>query len=189
MTPQRLWIARHAPVLLPPGTCYGRLDAPADPAATAASAQRLANWLPQGLSARHSPLQRCALLAHQLQALRPDIAIAPDERLAEMDFGCWEGQAWNAIGRTEIDAWTARFADHRPGGGDSLAQMLQRVNAALQEVRAQPSDMLWISHAGVARCVQWLLHAAPHALPRADQWPRSAPGYGECVCFALPPPV
>ena len=68
MTPHRLWIARHAPVLLPPGTCYGRLDAPADPAATAASAQRLANCLPQGLSARHSPLQRCALLAHQLQA-------------------------------------------------------------------------------------------------------------------------
>ena len=30
------------------------------------------------------------------------------------------------------------------------------VNAALQEVRGSPA-MLWISHAGVARCVQWLL--------------------------------
>ena len=186
MTPQRLWIARHAPVLLPPGTCYGRLDAPADPAATAASAQRLANWLPQGLSARHSPLQRCALLAHQLQALRPDIAIAPDERLAEMDFGCWEGQAWNAIGRTEIDAWTARFADHRPGGGDSLAQMLQRVNAALQEVRGQPGDMLWISHAGVARCVQWLRcdQGKQGQFPTAAQWPVQAPAPGQWTCYA-----
>lgn len=187
MTPHRLWIARHAPVLLPPGTCYGRLDAPADPAATAASAQRLANCLPQGLSARHSPLQRCALLAHQLQALRPDIAIAPDERLIEMDFGCWEGQAWNAIARTEIDAWSSRFADHRPGGGDCLAQMLDRVNAALQDMRQLQNDALWISHAGVARCVQWLLEEPGRQgqYPTSAQWPLQAPAPGQWACYAL----
>jgi alpha-ribazole phosphatase len=187
MTPHRLWIARHAPVLQPPGTCYGQLDAPADPVVSAASAQRLAERLPRGISARHSPLQRCALLAHQLQALRPDITIAPDERLIEMDFGCWEGLAWAAIARTEIDAWSTRFANHRPGGGDSLAQVLERVNAALQEVREQPGDALWISHAGVARCVQWLLgdQGQQGQYPTAAQWPQQAPAPGQWACYAL----
>ena len=48
-------------------------------ATSAASAQRLAKMLPMGIQARHSPLQRCTLLAHQLQALRPDVAhLLPD---------------------------------------------------------------------------------------------------------------
>ncbi|MBV8617950.1 MAG: phosphoglycerate kinase, partial [Curvibacter sp.] len=30
----RLWLVRHARQLIAPGTCYGRLDVPADPAHT-----------------------------------------------------------------------------------------------------------------------------------------------------------
>ena len=187
MKPQRLWIARHAPVLLTPGTCYGRLDTPVDPATSAASAQRLAKMLPMGIQARHSPLQRCTLLAHQLQALRPDMAFAPDARLVEMDFGSWEGQAWNAIARADLDAWTARFVDHPPGGGENLAQMLDRVHAALQQARRQPGDTLWISHAGVARCVQWLLGAQGQQgqRPTSAQWPVQAPAPGQWACYSL----
>ena len=178
---------RHAQPLIAPGICYGALDMPADPAATARSAQRLAAALPQRLSVWHSPLQRCELLAHDLIGLRPDLALKPAAELVEFDFGRWEGRAWDDIARTDIDAWTADFAHYRPGGGDNLAAMLERVSNALGVARqacAQGTDVLWITHAGVARCVQWLLHAAPHALPRADQWPHSAPGYGEWVCFA-----
>ena len=69
---------------------------------------------------------------------------------------------------------------------DSLAQMLERVNAALQEVRAQPSDMLWISHAGVARCVQWLRcdQGKQGQFPTAAQWPAQAPAPGQWACYA-----
>ena len=183
----RLWLVRHAQPLIAPGICYGALDMPADPAATARSAQRLAAALPQRLSVWHSPLHRCEMLAHDLIGLRPDLALKPAAELVEFDFGRWEGRAWDDIARTDIDAWTADFAHYRPGGGDNLAAMLERVSNALGVARqacAQGTDVLWITHAGVARCVQWLLHAAPHALPRADQWPHSAPGYGEWVCFA-----
>lgn len=174
--------------------CYGALDLPADPTATTDSAQRLAARLPQRLSVWHSPLQRCELLAYTFIGLRPDLTLKSVPELVEFNFGRWEGCAWDAIARADIDAWTAQFADYRPGGGDNLKEMLARVTSALRAAQqeraeeAEGTDVLWITHAGVARCVQWLLHAAPGALPRADQWPRSAPGYGEWVCFALPQP-
>lgn len=186
----RLWLVRHAQPLVAPGLCYGSLDIPADPVATADSAQRLAAALPQRLRVSHSPLQRCEQLAHALLALRPDLALKTAPDLVEFNFGCWEGRAWNAIARTDIDAWTAQFGNYRPGGGDNLVEMLARVASALraaQQSGAQEGgDVLWITHAGVARCVQWLLHAPAGDLPRADQWPRHAPGYGEWLCFALP---
>lgn len=191
MKPRQLWLVRHAQPLVAAGTCYGALDMPADPAATAESALRLAQVLPQNLWVRHSPLQRCEQLAQALQVLRPDFASKSDERLMEMNFGTWEGRAWNAIARADIDAWTDRFAEHRPGGGDSLAGMLQRVASALHDIHRtearKEGDVLWISHAGVARCVQWLLgeQGRHGALPRADQWPLEAPEPGHWACYPL----
>ena len=184
-----LWLARHAQPLVAPGLCYGALDLPADPAATARSAWQLASTLPQALQIRHSPLQRCTQLAQALQAQRPNLPLQSDARLREFDFGTWEGRAWNDIARADIDAWTAAFATHRPGGGESLQAMLARVAAALQEARQHAAqggcDVLWISHAGVARCVQWLLQAPTGSLPRADQWPVTAPTFGAWTRFAL----
>lgn len=191
MKSRQLWVVRHAQPLVAAGTCYGALDVTADPAATAECARRLAEILPHGLWVRHSPLQRCEQLAQALQALRPDLASEADGRLVEMDFGTWEGRAWAEIARADIDAWTARFADHCPGGGDSLASMLRRVAHALQEAREsaerQKGDVLWISHAGVARCVQWLQdgRALHGTTPRADQWPQEAPAPGHWSCYPL----
>ena len=190
--PRRLWLVRHAQPLVAPGLCYGRLDMAADAAATAASARALAKSLPAIVRlVQHSPLQRCAQLAHALQALRPDLKLQAEACLQEMDFGSWEGRAWDAIGQAPVDAWTADFASHRPGGGESLAVMLQRVAAALDAARQQAiaapggGDLLWITHAGVARCVQWLLQHSDQALPHADQWPMAAPGFGAWEVFHL----
>jgi len=186
---RRLWLVRHALPLVAPGLCYGALDLPVDPAATADAVHRLAQALPGTLAAvRHSPLQRCEQLAHALLALRPDLACSPDARIAEMDFGTWEGRAWNDIARADIDAWTLSFHGARPSGGDSLAAMLHRVGAALEDARKasrdRNGDVLWITHAGVARCVQWL-QAEPVRMPRADEWPVPAPGYGEWITVPL----
>ena len=94
-----LWLLLHAPVLAAPGLCYGRTDLPADPAATRRAAETLAKQLPRRTVVRTSPLQRCELLALDLQARRPDLALKTDARLAEMDFGAWEGQPWGHIPR------------------------------------------------------------------------------------------
>lgn len=179
----RLWLVRHAAPSVPPGTCYGALDVLADVGATQIAAMRLAAALPSPVRVFHSPLQRCEQLSMVIQGLRPDLASKPDPRLREMDFGAWEGQAWNAIAKSAIDAWTAAFATHAPGGGESLAGMLERVASALDTARQlhteqAVTDVVWITHAGVARCVHWLLAHESGVLPRSDEWPVAAPGWG-----------
>lgn len=185
-----LWLARHAQPLVDEGICYGRLDLPADPAASrkAALALQHAHPAPWAL-VRHSPLQRCELLSHDLRALQPDWAFACDDRLTEIDFGDWEGRPWASVPRADIDAWTADFARHRPGGGEALAAMLTRVNHALHDAgaaaRSQGGDVLWITHAGVARCVAWLL-AHGTRLPLSHEWTAAAPAYGDWIVLPLP---
>lgn len=172
-----LWLARHAVVTQGAGRCYGRLDWPADASATQVAAQVLARRLPPHVCvAQVSPRRRCVQLAQALAALRPGLRWRVDARLAEMDFGAWEGQTWEAIGRTAMDAWLADFVDARAGGGECVRAFMARVGAAWDEWRAAGGDALWLTHAGVMRAA--LLLARGVRLPaRADEWP----------CDALPP--
>ena len=116
----QLWLVRHAQPQVAPGVCYGALDVSADPFATQQAAQNLGDALPRSLQVISSPLQRCERLTHVLQGLRPDLTYKTDARLAEMNFGAWEGQPWDAIVRSELDAWTDDFAHWRCGGGENL---------------------------------------------------------------------
>ncbi len=177
-----LWAVRHAQPLVAPGICYGAWDVAADAQATQAATQRLAAVLPTGISVICSTLQRCEQLAQALSAPRPDLALNFDPRLREMDFGDWEGQRWDAIGQPALAAWTADFARHRPGGGESVQLFMQRVAEAWDAVGTQPT--LWITHAGVIRACS-LLAAGIRSIDRADQWPQAAPGYGEWITFEL----
>lgn len=194
--PTRLWLVRHAEPVVPKGVCYGALDVPADAAATQVAARGLAEVLPPGARVLHSPLQRCEHLALDLQGLRPDLTPQPDPRLCEMDFGRWEGQRWDDLARSEIDAWVAEFAHHAPGGGEPLTAVLARVASALRDVLAgdlpgrsprrdenppAARDVVWITHAGVIRSVAWLQAHGLDTLPTASQWPVPAPAWGEWV--------
>ena len=187
----RLWLVRHAAPVVAQGTCYGALNIPADATATHAAAVRLAATLPSAPPIFYSPLQRCEQLALDLQALRPDLILNSDPRLREMDFGVWEGRLWDHIPKSDIDAWTAAFATHAPGGGERLSTMLMRVSAALRSAQQLAADrdtggsesavknVVWITHAGVARCVHWLQRHRQGVLPSAGEWPQAAPGWGE----------
>ena len=175
-----LWLVRHARPLVAPGICYGALDIPADTDATAQAAQALAAALPQGLPVYTSPLQRCEQLAQSLCGLRPDLVCKTDARLAEMDFGIWEGVGWAQIPRAALDAWTADFGAHRFGGVESANAVMQRVGAAWRALQAQ--DAVWITHAGVARAAM-LISQGVSAVHAADQWPRQAPDWGQWWCL------
>ena len=182
-----LWIVRHARPLIATGVCYGVMDVPADAAATAQAAQALALALPPDAVLRVSPLQRCQQLARAVQTLRPDLYALSDPLLREMDFGCWEGVAWNAIPPAALQAWTDDFGTHCFGGAESANQVLERV-ARAWDARLQNPDTVWITHAGVARAAVLLARGIRH-LARAEQWPLDAPAYGQwCVMPAGPEP-
>ena len=182
----KLWLARHAKPLIAPGVCYGQLDVPADADATAACARELAKVLPPGIHIICSPLQRCEQLAHVLTGLQPGLAYKTDARLTEMDFGQWEGQRWDDIGAAAVSAWVADFRRHRPGGGESVEQFMQRVAAAWDEtVSAADAPTLWITHAGVIRAAT-LLHGGRRQIASASQWPPTAPRFGSWVQLTTP---
>ena len=182
----KLWLVRHARPLIAPGVCYGALDVPADDAATRDCAAQLASTLPiqdsGHVSMSTSPLQRCELLTHYLCGLRSDLAPVSDANLAEMNFGSWEGQRWDAIGEESLARWTDQFATHRPGGGESVQEFMRRVEAAMS--RLQGDDAVWITHAGVIRAATFIAGGL-RILASADQWPVNGPGYGETVLLEM----
>lgn len=173
----KLWLARHAQPLIAPGVCYGATDVAADAQGTLQAAQALAQVLPAGILLVSSPLQRCQRLAHCLQGLRPDLAGTTDARLREMDFGCWEGQRWDAIPQQAYERWSADFDAHRFGGAESVSELMQRVAAVWDETQARGLETVWVTHAGVIRAAS-LLAQGVRQVAQASQWPRAAPAFG-----------
>lgn len=175
-----IWLVRHAQPLIEAGICYGALDVAADPQATRVAAQALASILPVGALVVTSPLQRCELLAQVLYALRPDLSYKTDVRLAEMDFGVYEGRRWDSISAQAYDDWTADFWRHRFGGVQSVAEFMARVALAWDEARSAGADKprVWITHAGVIRAAS-LLASGIREVHQATLWPVAAPSFGQ----------
>ena len=184
---RKLWLLRHAPVIAEPGLCYGATDLEAEAEATLTAAQRIAPLLPAGIALRSSPLRRCAALAGAIAALRPDLTMQPDARLAEMSFGAWEGRPWSAIAREEFEAWTGNFADGIAGAsGESVRAFMRRTAEAHDEWLAGEGDALWVTHAGVLRAVT-LLQRGVRCPEAAADWPVGDLAFGGWLTFEHPP--
>lgn len=176
----KLWLLRHAQVEVAAGTCYGATDVTAEVDATQVAAATAAPWLPAGIALHSSPLRRCRALAGAIAALQPErLVFQFDARIAEMNFGEWEGRAWSAIERSDFDAWMSDFENARAGvTGESTRLFMQRVGAAWDEWRATGRDALWVTHAGVIRAV-WLLQKGIRCPANASEWPTQGIDFGE----------
>ncbi|MEX3965921.1 alpha-ribazole phosphatase [Paraburkholderia sp. EG286B] len=168
-----LVLIRHPAVAVDAGMCYGASDVPlaGDPTQQAASlAGRIAALgvrEPQRIET--SPLTRCASVAAALGDLRGPTPQA-EARLAEMDFGAWEMQHWDAIERAQIDAWAANFEHAREHGGESVAQFDARVAGWFDTLDAREKSTVWaVTHAGVMRTVTARALGVP--LARCVRWP------------------
>lgn len=187
-----LWLVRHARPVIAPGICYGSTDVAADAEHTAQSAARLWRALHDGSTSVQaapvpvwaSPLQRAQTLAQALHAASGHtLHWHTDARLAEMDFGTWEGRAWAELGADAFAPWMDDFAHHRVGGGDSVVQFMARVGQAWQHTRQQchaqgHTRAVWLTHAGVIRALR-LWHQGITCPATAQDWPADAPDYGE----------
>lgn len=144
-----LTLLRHTAPAVIEGTCYGRLDL--DLAASFEQELRaLSARLPDFEQIISSPLQRCRQLADRLASAR-GLAVKIDDQLIEMDFGSWEGRLWSELPRTELDAWAGDFLHARPHGGESVAMLHKRVQAATHRHAGAASNTLIVTHAGVIR--------------------------------------
>ncbi len=167
-----LYLIRHPKPLIEAGICYGRLDCPAEDAVSAAA--RLLVELPAGLPVWSSPLRRCRELAERLHA-QPVI----DDRLAEMDFGAWEGRRWDDIPRAELDAWAADVAGYAPPGGESPRELQRRALDFVASLTVP--EAVIVTHAGVIRT----LLAHWQALP-PERWTELSFPYASCTRVDVP---
>lgn len=143
-------LVRHTTPAGASGLCYGRLDLPlADSFETEAAAVRAA--LPPGpWRLISSPATRCRLLAERLGQ-----PVTLDPRLAEMDFGAWEGLRWDDIPRDVLDPWCADFVTARPPGGETFTELAARAHAFTAEIAARPdaAQTVVVTHSGVIRAL------------------------------------
>lgn len=179
----KLWIVRHARPLIAAGICYGAIDVAADAEHNLQAAHALAQALPLQCKVWVSPLLRCQQLAQSLSERRPELQAHTEIGLREMDFGAWEGVAWDAIPPQALQAWTDDFGGHRFGGVESANAVLARVAQVWDQAQQVASaEVVWITHAGVARAAQ-LLSLGIRSVDSASQWPQDAPGYGQWWCI------
>lgn len=147
-----LVLVRHTRVAVA-GLCYGRIDVPLAETFSVEASQIKAQLANMGEVVYYtSPAQRCQILAHHLAP-----HVQTDLRLAEMDFGTWEGMTWDAIGEPAISAWAHDFVNLQPPQGESYVQLAQRVSAFLHDV-TQHERAVVVTHAGVIRAAHALLN-------------------------------
>jgi alpha-ribazole phosphatase len=137
---------RHPRAIGATGRCIGQTDLPVDPR----KAKRLAHRIRKQARRERltfevwvSDLRRSRDVGRCLR--RWGWRVRVDARLAEMNFGAWDGQPWSDIAWADVQAWQDDFLHHAPGGGESLWQVAQRAWALRRDAQH--------SSAGQARIV------------------------------------
>jgi len=81
-----------------------------------------------------------------------------DRRVREMDFGVWDGQLWETIEASDAErfrAWSDRWTDIAPPGGEPMTALADRASDGLREIRssngADTQTVVAVTHAGWIR--------------------------------------
>ena len=169
----QVFLIRHPRPLVEPGLCYGRLDVDCEDPQPVAARLRL----PPQTTVLSSPLRRARRLA---EALDPCVRL--DARLAEIDFGDWEGRRWDDIDRESIDDWAADVLNFTPPRGESVADLQRRFVDLAGELAANRAgaSVALITHAGVIRALlgHW------RGLPVAE-WTQLKCDFGSCTLIEI----
>jgi probable phosphoglycerate mutase len=111
-----------------------------------------------------SPMQRTRQTAAAMGLSDP----IPDVRLMEQNWGRWEGMSLQAITEQEgKDAFirAGRRGAFRPPGGESIYEVMARVNDFLRDVGRESGDAIAVTHMGVLRAAYTLATGWDMATP------------------------
>lgn len=149
------WWIRHAPVINPENLIYGRSDVPVD-TSDRASFAALADCLPRRPVLITSGLARTHVTAEAI--LEAGMRVAKRDQDADLDeqhFGDWQGRPASHVYR-EIDErhpfWLTP-AHSAPPGGESFADLTDRVTAAVERLTADHAGrhIVAVAHGGTIR--------------------------------------
>lgn len=182
MTGLTVYLLRHTEVAAAwQGRCYGRAEAGLSTAGVRAARAIASGWTAPVSLLLSSPARRARLLSGLL-ARRLSLRAVFDARLAERDFGAWEGVSWNAIWRATGNAMDGMIEDpesFRPGGGETTAELAARVCAWFAALPAAGA-LVVVSHGGpIAALVGSLRGEAPR------DWLAHVPRPGHGVMLEL----
>ncbi|MFI1220949.1 MULTISPECIES: bifunctional RNase H/acid phosphatase [unclassified Streptomyces] len=120
-----------------------------------------------------SPLRRCRQTAAAV-ADRLGLEVRIDEGLRETDFGGWEGLTFGEVRERygdDLTAWLASPDTEPTGGGESFAEVAERVAAARDRIVARYAGrtVLLVTHVTpIKTLVRLALGAPPEALFRME---------------------
>lgn len=162
----RVWLVRHASTEWTGRRWLGRRDLPLSPGGRAEAetlAASLAPRLSAGAAVVASPARRAVETAAPLAA-RLGIAVDCDADLREIDVGRAEGMTWEDVQGTmpELAAALAEGKLFDWPGGETWAELSERVGRAWRRLEVTARPVVVVTHAGViARLVADLVPAAP----------------------------
>ena len=171
-----IYLIRHTTPVLSPGLIYGKLEVPLSPTFNE-ELEIIKSKLPDGLDkVFSSPSSRCTKLSKEID---PDFQI--DTRLTELDFGDWEGGAWDTVDQDALQIWMNDFVNERVPGGESMMQMHGRVNEFRNDLLQMNYKRVGVvTHAGVIRLMLAIVRKTP-----LDQLFQIQVNYGDVVSCQL----
>lgn len=145
----KVYLIRHTAVDVPAGICYGQTDVPLR--STFEEEAKIVSEKLKGIqpdAAFSSPLSRCTQLADYCGFSN----VILDNRLKELNFGDWEGAAWNKV---DMSVWKTDWINPPALNGESFVQMYNRVAAFFDELKRSDFDTVFIfAHGGVVSCAR-----------------------------------
>lgn len=152
----QITLIRHTAVAVSQGICYGQSDVDvADSFQTEAAGVKLQLDNMKFDKVFCSPLIRCRKLADFCGYPNPQI----ETRIMELNFGDWELKSWDNINDPQLEKWYNNWIDEAPTNGESLAEMIQRVeNFYIELKQTELQNIAIFTHAGVIRIFEILIN-------------------------------
>lgn len=156
-TETKLWLVRHAPVIGAHGRIYGQDDFDCD-CSDELVFKSLAGFLPMEavwVATHLKRTQQTLAALHRGQGRMPVEPII-ERDLVEQHFGAWQGLTYAELDASRDGAYH-RFwhapATERPPGGESFADVVNRVEKALLRLTLSHAgkDIVVVTHGGAIR--------------------------------------